>query len=333
MAATLRDIAKAANVSRSTVSRILNNDPTLSVNDSTRERVLDVAAGMNYSKHRQKRQSKVISRIAVVQWYSRRQELDDLYYMSIRMAIEQAALANNIQTVPIYKNDLAKLPNDVDGIIAIGKYSTEQVDRLRLVTRNLVFVDFDSLAFNFDCIVPDFENAMHQVIHQLVDVEHLPTVGMINGEEHTTDEKQVTDWRTHYLVAELKQRQMYDPQLIYTGDYGTQSGYDQMKKMIADLGVDGLPAGLFIANDPMAVGAMKAIAEAGVKIPEQMSVISFNDTPIIRYTFPSMSAIHVATDEMGESAVDILRRRVAHPNGEPQKTVIGTRLVKRQTTK
>lgn len=317
----------------STVSRVLNNDPTLSVNNSTRERVLDVAAEMNYSKHRQKRQSKSINRIAVVQWYSRRQELDDLYYMSIRMAIEQSALTDNIQTVPIYKNDLAKLPNDVDGIIAIGKYSSNQVDRLRLITPNLVFVDFDSLTYGFDCIVPDFENAMSQVVHELVDVEKLPTVGMINGEEQTTDEQTVTDWRTHYMVADLTARQLYDPKFFYTGDYSTQSGYDQMKRMISDLGPDGLPAGLFVANDPMAVGALKAVSEAGVTVPDHLSIISFNDTPIIRYTFPSMSAIHVATDEMGESAVDILKRRVAHPSGEPQKTVIGTRLVKRQTTK
>lgn len=333
MAATLRDIAKAASVSMSTVSRILNNDPTLSVNDSTRERVLDVAAQMNYSKHRQKRQSKSVNRIAVIQWYSRRQELDDLYYMSIRMAIEQAALSDNIQTIPIYKNNLAKLPNDVDGIIAIGKYSSDQVDRLRLITHNLVFVDFDSLTFGFDCIVPDFENAMHQVVHELIDVEKLSSVGMINGEEQTTDEQTVTDWRTHYMIAELAERKLYNPKFFYTGDYSTQSGYDQMKKMIEDLGIDGLPAGLFIANDPMAVGALKALSEAKVAIPDRLSMISFNDTPIIRYTYPSISAIHVATDEMGESAVDILRHRVAHPSGEPQKTVVGTRLVKRQTTK
>jgi DNA-binding LacI/PurR family transcriptional regulator len=84
MAVTLHDIADKAGVSIATVSRILNNDVTLSVNEKTRQRVLATAEEFNYTKHKRARNNQV-QRVAVVQWYSLTQELDDLYYMAIRM--------------------------------------------------------------------------------------------------------------------------------------------------------------------------------------------------------------------------------------------------------
>ena len=86
MAATLRDIASRAGVSIATVSRILNNDSTLSVNENTRQRVLSTAEELDYTKHKRTRSDQV-QRVAIVQWYSLTQELDDLYYMGIRMEI------------------------------------------------------------------------------------------------------------------------------------------------------------------------------------------------------------------------------------------------------
>ena len=112
MAVTLHDIADKAGVSIATVSRILNNDTTLSVNEKTRQRVLATAEEVNYTKHKRTRNNQV-QRIAVVQWYSFTQELDDLYYMAIRMGIERAAQEQGLQTVPIYQNNLEEIPGDI----------------------------------------------------------------------------------------------------------------------------------------------------------------------------------------------------------------------------
>lgn len=330
MAATLRDIASRAGVSIATVSRILNNDSTLSVNENTRQRVLSTAEELNYTKHKRTRSDQV-QRVAIVQWYSLTQELDDLYYMGIRMEIERSAQQRGIQTVPIYQNDLEKIPRNVTGIIAIGKFSDSQVQELKLVTNNIVFVDFDSLAAGYDCLVPDFENAVHTVINEFLD-EGIQDIGMLAGTEKTTDNEVVPDLRRRYFETDLRQRGIYHPEFMFAGDYTSMSGYRAMKKAIEELG-NKLPHAIFIANDPMAVGALKAVQEAKIDIPDRLAMISFNDTAIVKYVYPSMSAIHVGTDEMAHTAVDVMVKRLAHPASDPCKTVVGTHLIKRQTTK
>ena len=112
MAVTLHDIADKAGVSIATVSRILNNDVTLSVNEKTRQRVLATAEEFNYTKHKRARNNQV-QRVAVVQWYSLTQELDDLYYMAIRMGIERAAQQQGLQTVPVYENNMEEIPREL----------------------------------------------------------------------------------------------------------------------------------------------------------------------------------------------------------------------------
>ena len=122
------------------------------------------------------------------------------------------------------------------------------------------------------------------------------------------------------------------PDAFVAGDYTSMSGYNAMKKAIATLG-DRMPHGIFVANDPMAVGALKAIQEAKINVPNRIALISFNDTAIVKYVYPSMSAVHVATDEMAHAAVDMMIKRLQNPNNDPCKTVVGTHLIKRQTTR
>ena len=89
MAVTLKDIANRAGVSLATVSRVLNNDPRLSVSVETRRKIISIAEQLSYTK---RPKSQVTGRrIAIVQLYSAERELDDIYYMSVRMNVEQAA--------------------------------------------------------------------------------------------------------------------------------------------------------------------------------------------------------------------------------------------------
>ena len=330
MAVTLRDIANKAGVSIATVSRILNNDTTLSVNEKTRQRVIETAEQFNYTKHKRP-QSNQVQKIAVIQWYSLTQELDDLYYMAIRMEIERSAQQRGLQTVPIYQNNMEDIPQDVTGIIAIGKFSNSQVEKLRLVTKNIVFVDYDSLAAGYDCLVPDFENAVRSVIGEFLN-EGIKDIGMLAGTETTTDNEIVPDLRRCYFESDLRQRGLFHEEFMLAGDYTSMSGYQAMKQAIDRLG-DRLPHGIFIANDPMAVGALKAVQEAKIAVPQRLALISFNDTALVKYVYPSMSAVHVATDEMAHAAVEMMIKRLRRPDADPCKTVVGTHLIKRQTTK
>ena len=163
-------------------------------------------------------------------------------------------------------------------------------------------------------------------------LEGINDIGMLAGTEKTTDRQIVPDLRRFYFESNLRQQNLYHPEFIFAGDYTSMSGYNAMKKAITTLG-DRMPHGIFVANDPMAVGALKAIQEAKINVPNRIALISFNDTAIVKYVYPSMSAVHVATDEMAHAAVDMMIKRLQNPNNDPCKTVVGTHLIKRQTTR
>lgn len=141
--ATLKDIAKKAGVSSATVSRILNQDETLSVTTKTRERVLEIAQELNYKK-KTAPSSKTV--IGIFQWVTLFQELEDPYYQAIRSGIERYCMTENLeirrafQSDPDYINAL----HDVQGLICIGKFNAEQIQLFESITPNVIFVDMQT---------------------------------------------------------------------------------------------------------------------------------------------------------------------------------------------
>ena len=118
--ATIKDIAQKASVSAATVSRILNQDDTLSVTDETKQRVLKVAQELNYTKHLKNTVEKSIS-IGIFQWYSVFQELEDPYYQAIRVGIEKYCADHNIHVVRAFQSD-CNYPDtlkDLQGLIVL----------------------------------------------------------------------------------------------------------------------------------------------------------------------------------------------------------------------
>ena len=329
MGVTLKDIAKKAGVSIATVSRILNKDLTLSVNEQTRLRVEQIARDLNYKKHLFS--TNKTPKIAIIQWYSPSQELDDLYYMSIRLRIEKLGQSRGFETISIYQNHIDQVPEDITAIIAIGKFSTQQAQKMNKLSQNVIFVDFDSLNLGNDCVVPDFDNAIKLVINEF-DSEGIKDIGFLAGCEKTTDNKEVSDLRRLYFEGYLREKGQYNPDFVFQGDYSWKSGYDTIKKELEVL-KDKFPHALFVANDPMALGALKALREADINLPKRVSLISFNDTASVKYVFPAISSIHVPRDEMAQNALDILQERLANRHKKPSKIVVRTWLNKRETTK
>ena len=105
-----------------------------------------------------------------------------------------------------------------------------------------------------------------------------------------------------------------------------------MKKAIHDLG-DDLPHAFFISNDPMAIGALKALGEENIAVPDRVSLFSFNDTSVAKYVYPELSAVHVATDQMGVSAVELMQSRLENGREVPLKIIVATKLMVRKSTR
>ncbi len=310
--ATIKEIAEKAHVSIATVSRVLNHDQTLSVGDDTRERILQVAQQVGYKKSKKKSTTQNQSsakKIAIVQWYSEQEELNDLYYYAIRVGIENRAQELGYEIQRFFNNSIFSENVQVDGIIAIGKFSKEQIDRLSQISSQLVFVDSDTLPYGFSCVTTDFDNAVHTVIRHFIHRD-LTNIGMIAGEEKTTDGLiQLVDQRFRTFRNDMQEHRLYNPKNVFIGEFSAQSGYDLMKEAIEQLG-DDLPQAFFVANDTLAIGALRALQEAAIPVPDRVQIISFNDTPITKQVFPPLSSITVYTDEMGYQAMELFHQNI-----------------------
>lgn len=305
---TIKDIAHAAGVSSATVSRVLNQDQAMSVSDETRTKIFTIAEQLGYKKSKKtNKRSKSSHRIAIIEWYTEQEELDDLYYYSIRLGAEKRAQELGYEIIRIFNNDsMAQLEN-IDGIIAIGKFSPDKIKELETYSDNLAFVDSDTLNYGHSCVTTDFENSVINVIDYFIN-NGLKKIGMIAGQETSSDKSTLlSDPRLNTFQSYLQQLKLYDPNLIKIGSFSSEAGYKIMKEFIMELG-DNLPQAFFVANDALASGALRALQEAKIPVPERVSLISFNDTSLAKYMYPKLSTVTVFTEEMGKQAIQILEQ-------------------------
>ncbi len=329
---TIKDIAKEADLSPATISRVLNGDASLSVSQETRQRILNLAQELGYTKHLKKQSPQQKGTIGIVQWYTESEELADLYYYSIRASIEQTASLLGYQIIRSFNNLTNPLLQEVDGIIAVGKFSSGQIAELAALSSQLIFVDSDTLTEGFSCVTTDFVHSVQTVIDHFR-FQGLTDIGLLVGQEETTDGYQLpTDPRLTAFRSYLDTLGILREDFIYQGTFSTQSGYELMSQAIEDLG-DQLPPAFFMANDTLAVGALRALQERQIAVPERVQLITFNDTAITRQVYPALSSISVYTEEMGQEAMQLLDRIIASPHPHhPRKIKLGTQLIIRESS-
>ncbi|TFD96993.1 LacI family DNA-binding transcriptional regulator [Jeotgalibacillus sp. R-1-5s-1] len=330
--ATLKDIAARAGVSLATVSRVLNDDVSLSVTTETRDRVMTIAKEMNYQGVRRKatvRKSKTL-RVGLVYWYSEEQELEDPYYLSVRLGVERACVDRSINLVKLYKNqDTFRIRNDaaLDGIIAVGKFSIEDLDEFKKWADKLVLVDFTPTD-EVDSVVVDFRKAMIDVLRHLIELGH-ERIGYIGGHEYVHGDELIKDEREVTFYEYLSLYHTFYPEFIWTGKFTAEDGYAMMKEALK---LDKGPSAFIMGSDTMAIGAMRALHEKGVRVPEQVSIVGFNDIEMSRYLQPSLTTIQVHTEYMGEAAIDLLLEQINLKRSIPKKVVLPTSLLVRESS-
>lgn len=330
--ATLKDIAKLADVSIATVSRVLNQDESLSVTEETRHRILTAADEIGYTKHQKiGNLKKEKHQVAIIQWVSEEDELDDLYYYNIRLGIETRAHELDYEMLRYFNDIPFSLAEEVIGILCIGKFSREQITELESLRKTLVFVDSDTLSQGHPCVTTDFQNAVHTALSYLTE-QGCQSIGLLTGQEKTTDSTEIVpEPRLRSYRNYCIEKSIYDPLLILSGNFTVQSGYELLASKIAS-GTP-LPDAYFAASDSLAIGALRALQENGINVPEDIQIISFNDTSLAKQVYPPLSSVTVYTEEMGRTAMDVLNKQVLSPREIPTLTMLGTKLTLRESTK
>lgn len=333
--ATIKEIAAKAKVSPATVSRVLNYDQTLSVSDEKRASILKVAEALNYVTPRRRSDKKIKSnvKIALIHWYSITQEVNDPYYMSIRISIEKACYENNIDIIKIYdpSNYDFKHMAKVDGIIAIGKFSQQEVDKFAMISSDIVFVDSSPEEKLYDSVVIDFESAVTEVLDYLSNAGH-DHIGYIGGREYVGRElMSIEETREQVFKSYLLKKNLLNEKQIYVGRFDASSGYELMLSAIKSS--ESLPSAFLIASDSMAIGALRALHEMGIHVPKDVALVGFNDLPISQYTQPPLTSVRVHKSFMGETAVQLLMERLLHNRSIAKKVVVPTELIIRESSK
>lgn len=327
--ATIKEIAQRANCSIGTVSRVLNFDESLRVSDEKKALILKIAEELQYKTISQ-RNAKTHYKVGVVSMYTTLEELEDPFYLSIKLGVEKRIRDERVELVVLNDTkdgyDFNKLKG-VDGIIGIGHFTKADIKAFASISPNLVFVNADPNPAKYDAILFDHDNAVREVIEFLAKKGH-QRIGFIGAQE-MRESKRIDLHETRYMLVEkyLRARGIYEEKYIHHGGRTYHDGYRLMKSIID---TDELPTAFFIGNDSMCIGALTALYEAGIRVPNHMSLVGYNDITNAEFALPPLTTVKVYTELMGEKAYEFLIDRLKGRD-VPLRLITPTRLIIRQT--
>ena len=330
--ATLKDIAGIAGVSPATVSRVLNQDPSLSVTEGTRQKVLQTAKELGYRTVQQRYQGIHLSedpegqhvqriaekRIGIAQMFEKQQLLEDIYYLMLKNVLDEVCFERRWSTVMLFRNDQGHfVKNDdlpLDGLVAIGRFTQGEIEDFQRYTENVVFLDSSPDEEKYCSIVPNYRLAVRQVLdcfwkHGYESIAYLGSVYTFGAKKELA-----MDPRFYYYKNSLLERGSYREDMVFDCEMNSASSYAVMKNFLEE-GKE-LPQGIFAASDVVAPGLLRALREYHVQIPEDVGIITFNNTSLSQVAEPPLSSIEVFLREDADAAavcMELLWQKKMHP--------------------
>ncbi|KZE72060.1 transcriptional regulator [Paenibacillus jamilae] len=323
--ATIKDIAREAGVSAATVSRVLNSDLSLSVSPDTKNRIFLIAEQLGYKPSRLRQLKRNTERagktVSLLLWCSIEEERDDPYYDSIRRGIELRCeeLGLTLGQTLRGRSSLGTLQK-ADGLIVVGGIDPEEVSKLYPDKNTIVLVDQYYEQLEYDSVRLHFRQAVDQALEHLLELGHRQ-IGFIGG-------KSDGERRAHYFERFMRERGLYNPQFVRIGAWSTADGYLMMNELLAE---QERPTACFAASDPLAIGALRALHGHGVKVPEDMAIVGFDDIEMAAFVQPPLTTVRAYPEQMGKAAVQLLSERF-EGREPPAYSVIGTKLVIRESS-
>lgn len=324
--ATIKDIAQLAGVSPATVSRVLNYDSELSVGLTTKQKVFEAAEQLNYTKHKKNLPANQAT-LRLVQWHNESEELEDLYYLAIRLGIEKKAEELNVDLLKETWDSISE--REVDGTIAVGKFDLQQLAELKKSQPKLLLVDSDGTTVGIDSLTVDFFSSVKKVVDYFLSLD-AKKIAMLTGKEYTKKNRQPLNDPRRIAFEQIMASEQQEPFAMIEADFSVEAGYSAIKQFLEE--TTEKPDALFAANDALAIGALKAIKECGYRVPKDIAVIGFNDSSVAKYVTPALSTIKVYTEWLGEIAVETILQLIQAEAPVPRKIVVGTDLIVREST-
>ena len=335
--ANIRDVARRANVSPATVSRILNDDPLYKTTPETRQRVLRAVTELGYQplvkkhSHLKDRQEKASFSIGVL-LATTKGKYSDPYYLSILSGIEDelACLGGTVSVIqteqeledPSVLNRL--LSAGLSGLIMMRPLSEPLFEQLHTLIPHIVGIDTGHMPI--DNVEYDHLRVSKMAVEYLYQKGHRE-IGYIGGSVGNLPMKRSRRFRS-YLET------MSDLGLEVRPEWVLNCGWDDRKCM--DLVEKtwheyGLPTSFYAASDLMAMAALRELYRLGIRVPGQVAIIGMSNIEMSQYANPPLTTIDVPAVEMGITAARIIAARVRGDSTLPKRVLLPSRLIERDS--
>ena len=332
MSTTLEEIARHAGVSRSTVSRVMNDHPN--VDQETRARVRSVAESLNYQPNVAAR-SLAAGRthiLGLVIPMGVSALFTDPYFPLLIQGIASACNANEHSVMlwlaePEYERRMIRQVLQgglIDGVIlASALLDDPMLEALR--KRGLPFILVGRLPTDNEVSYVDVDNvnSAREIVAYLLRLGHR-RVATISGPSNMIAG---ADRLQGYLLALRNRGVTPDPALMVEADFTEEGGYTAMQRLVPHL-----PEAVFVASDAMAVGALRALREVGLRVPEDIAIAGFDDIPFAARTDPPLTTVRQPIQRMGALAAETLIDMISHPQPQPRRIILPTELAIRESS-
>jgi LacI family transcriptional regulator len=329
---TLEDIAKQSGVSRSTVSRVVNDDPNVS--ESVRSRVRKIISITGYQPHPAARSlaSHRSWMLGLVLPRTVSSFFTDPYFPRLTQGVAQACNQQNytlglfiLETREDERRIIPRISRKglLDGILL----QTAEMDEIlldRLINSDFPIVMVGRPYYTSEVSYLDVDNvsATYQAVRHLINLGY-KRIGTISGRMNSTAG---IDRMQGYRKAITEQCGEVKEELISEGDFSEQSGYNAMQKLLPFK-----PDAIFAASDTMAIGAIRAARNAGLKIPDDIAFVGFDDLPVASLSDFKLTTVKQPIIQFGSKAVDILIDLIENGTKPIRHIILDTELVVRES--
>lgn len=320
--ATLKDLSEYTGYSIATISRILNNDPSMSASDETRKRVMQAAEELNYAatKSKKGRNQKNVLNIGVVfacpfEW--RREEFEKAWLECVDKVCSNAKISwVKIEMGVSSIHELKEM--SLDGILAIGVFQEPQINWIFHINQNVVFMDASADEVHYDTVVINSHAGMAQAIEHLMEYGH-QNIGYFGpcGKQQC--------W-TKRILTEVLHNMYNDAMRVYgltnkSWVLNAEVNVEQSKQAMIDYIKSGekLPTAIISASMENALGAIEAFKECEISIPKDISILAFCDIDRFTKELEKLTIVHIQEEYMCRAAVRLISEKI------PNQTVHGVR--------
>lgn len=333
---TIYEIAKIAGVSPTTVSKVINNYPDVS--DKTRAKIQKILQEENFLPNSQAQflSTKRTWTLGIVYFEDLRVGLSHPFFSGVIEAFKRQADKQGYSLLFGSKND--RLKNDtfleyfkyraVDGIAIICTDPNDK-ETLELIESDFPIVVIDMVNKNTSTVASDNMEGCYLAVKYLYDLGHRK-IAYIEGTSKSDNWASVTRRKGYEKAMKRLGLDIIDGYIADGVNFDVSGGYNAMKGLLKHKEI---PTAVFTAGDKIAIGAIDALKDEGLSVPDDMSIVGYDDIELARYITPKLTTIRQDRVEIGKTAVDLLVKQINERTKLQINKIIPVKLVERDSCK